>query len=501
MITHPEIKMVRIPCTGRISKSLLLKAFEMGADGVALAGCKAGSCRYGNGTVTAEENTKDIREILELIGLKNERLRLTTFLPDESDSMLAFLNDFYDEITKIGHSPVNTGEQLQFGEEKSQSLKEIISSHDIFACQDCGKCTSACPLPLIGKPFSPRGLAASLIAGNIDSPSAQNDIWSCMTCGLCYDRCPSAINFPEFIRDIRNLSSNNGTDTHEAHGGFFHSLMRTMASSNLKTKHWEWLPGDIKINQKSKVLFFGGCAPYFDIFFRKFLGVKTSDILTDSLYLLNFFDIQPALLYDERCCGHDLLWSGDRENFLRLARLNVEAINRMGIEQVITACPECYRTLKHDYNHNGIDINFKITHIYELLEEEISNGAVAFKKINKNITFQDSCRLSRFEDMVDLPRKLINYLAPNRFREMKYSGKASICCGNTAWTGCDSFTKALQVTRLRQVGATWSNLLLTSCPKCQIHFKCAMEDPFLGDEIKIDMMDLTSLIAKNIYWK
>ena len=42
-----EVKMVRIPCTGRISKALLFKPFEMGADGVALVGCKSGVCRYG----------------------------------------------------------------------------------------------------------------------------------------------------------------------------------------------------------------------------------------------------------------------------------------------------------------------------------------------------------------------------------------------------------------------------------------------------------------------
>ncbi|NQU13066.1 MAG: hydrogenase iron-sulfur subunit, partial [Desulfobacteraceae bacterium] len=42
-----EIKMVRIPCSGRISKALLFKPFEMGADGVTLVGCKTGTCRYG----------------------------------------------------------------------------------------------------------------------------------------------------------------------------------------------------------------------------------------------------------------------------------------------------------------------------------------------------------------------------------------------------------------------------------------------------------------------
>ena len=77
-----EIKMVRIPCTGRISKALLLKPFEMGADGVALVGCEPGSCRYGTGTNTARENVEDTRGILKLLGLGEERLRLATFMPE-----------------------------------------------------------------------------------------------------------------------------------------------------------------------------------------------------------------------------------------------------------------------------------------------------------------------------------------------------------------------------------------------------------------------------------
>ena len=103
----------------------------------------------------------------------------------------------------------------------------------------------------------------------------------------------------------------------------------------------------------------GGCAAYFDIFFRNHLGVQTSDILVDSLRLLNFFDIHPALMADERCCGHDLLWSGDRENYLKLAALNVEAINDMGVEELITGCPECYRTFARDYPEQGVEVNFR----------------------------------------------------------------------------------------------------------------------------------------------
>jgi heterodisulfide reductase subunit D len=496
-----QISMIRIPCTGRISKSLLFKAFEMGADGVVLLGCKPGTCRYGSGTATALENTEDTRDIIGLLGLGKERLRHATFLPDESDQLLQFLNDFCDQIRSLGPSPLFPVPMPEPEGVRPESVAEIVSYHDAFACQDCGKCSSACPLALIGKPFSPRELVNSIIAGDIESPSVNKDIWSCLTCGLCYDRCPSAVNFPEFIRDIRCVVRKNRGSAREAHGGFFQSLMRAMTWPGLNTKRWDWLPEDVTCDPKSKILFFGGCTPYFDIFFRNHLDVDTCNITKDSLRLLNFFDIQPALLQDERCCGHDLLWSGDRENFLKLAKMNVEAIHNLGIEEVITACPECYRTLAHDYPNHGIPLDFKVTHIYELLEKEIGKGAIEFKEINQKITFQDSCRLNWLDVPADLARKLIRRLKPIRFKEMQNNGSAAICCGNCAWTGCDAFSKALQVKRLRQAHDTGSDLLITACPKCQIHLRCAMEDPFLGEQLNMEMMDLTGIIAKTIYWE
>ena len=496
------INMVRIPCTGRISKTLLFKAFEMGADGVALVGCTSGSCRYGMGTVTAQNHVEDTRGILELLGLKKERLRLATFLPDQADSLLRFLTDFCAEVKSIGKTPIRPSPkplpELEGGEAR---IRELLSRHDIYACQDCGKCSSACPLTLSGKPFSPRAMAAAIISGTPDAPGVHADVWSCLTCGLCYERCPSAVNFAEFIQDMRSQLRKSGSGGREAHGGFFQSLMRTMTSPGLEIRHWDWLPEDIRLDPESKTLFFGGCSPYFDIFFKKHLGVETQNILVDGLRLLNFFDIHPAVLPDERCCGHDLLWTGDRANFLKLARLNVDAIHRLGIEELVTACPECYRTLSHDYPAQGIQPDFKVTHIFDLLEREIDKGAVGFEQFGGKLTFQDPCRLSRLANRADLPRKLIKRMRLGAFKEMQDSASSAICCGGTSWTGCDSFTKALQVKRLRQAHSTGSDLLVTACPKCQIHLRCAMEDPFLGEELRMEIMDLTSLLAKTIRWE
>jgi len=502
----PEISMVRIPCTGRISKALLFKAFEMGADGVALVGCKPGSCRYGVGTDTAINFTDDTRDILALLGLGKDRLQLATFLPDEVDGLRNFIEIFCNEIRSFGKSPLISTlippHKDEVKDDRFGTFSEILATHNAYACQDCGKCTSSCPLALTGKQFSPRAIAGAVIAGDLNSKEIVEDIWSCLTCGICYVRCPSGVNFPEFICDIRALVKNKDDgDSHQAHGGFFQSLMRSMTSPEMATDRWKWLPKDVKLDDNSKILFFGGCAPYFDVFFRNHIGVRTTDVLVDSLRLMNFFDITPAVLKNERCCGHDLLWSGDRKNFLKLARLNVAMIAEMGIEEVVTACPECYRTLAMDYQRFGVDIDFKVTHIYEFLEAEIDKGAVTFNQPENRLTFQDSCRMNSFDALKNLPRKLINRISSDQFVEMKDHNDVSMCCGNCAWTGCDAYSKAMQVKRLRQARETGSNLLVTACPKCQIHLQCAMEDPFRGDDLKMEVMDLTSVIRQTICWE
>jgi len=305
----PQVRMVRIPCSGRISKSLLFKAFEMGADGVALVGCEPGSCRYGNGPNLAQFHVNDTRDILDLLGLGKERLRWGTFLPEQSSSLLSFLQDFTGAVAQMGRSPVVPQSKIAAVPVPREQTMQQVVAHDVYACQECGKCTSACPLALAGKPFSPRAIANSVISGTSNGESVAKDVWACLTCGLCYDRCPSAVNFPNFVRDLRQAHHDCGQCGHEPHDGFFHALMRTMTSPDLQVRHWDWVPKDLGVDPEGKLLFFGGCAPYFDTFFRHHMPTRTQDILLDSIRLLNFFDITPRLLSRERCCGHDLLWS------------------------------------------------------------------------------------------------------------------------------------------------------------------------------------------------
>ena len=502
----PEaVHMVRVPCTGRVDRALLLRAFAKGADGVAMVGCSPGTCRYGSGTPTAIRNTQDTATILDLMGIGRQRLRFATFLPEQSEELLDFLQTFLEDLQKLGPTTITTiPEDAPIGVPAvlpRKEVAELTNTYNIHACQDCGKCSSACPLALVGKPFSARGIATAVINNDLYKTNVQENVWSCLTCGLCYERCPSAVNFPAFIKELRHLYQKNTIHGKEAHGGFLHSLMRSMASPDLTPDRWRNIPEKLEVDSDSKVLFYGGCAPYFDIFFGKHIDVDTEKILFDSIRLLNFFDVHPRLLNDERCCGHDLLWSGEQKHFKKVAQLNVDRLNSLGIETMITSCPECYMTFKTTYAEMGFQLNFEIVHLYDFLEKEIDRGAVEFTPLDKSITFQDSCRLSRLEDRPELPRQLISRLQTDTFTEMRESGKGAMCCGNTAWTGCDSYSKAMQVKRLQQAGETGAELLVTSCPKCQIHLRCAMQDPFREEELQMEMLDLTSVIAQTITWK
>jgi Fe-S oxidoreductase len=79
--------------------------------------------------------------------------------------------------------------------------------------------------------------------------------------------------------------------------------------------------------------------------------------------------------------------------------------------------------------------------------------------------------------------------------EMPRNGRRGGCCAGGTWGNCDRYAKQIQVDRLREARATGAEVLVTACPKCQIHFRCAMKDPNLESEVEIEMRDVAELVA------
>ncbi len=73
--------------------------------------------------------------------------------------------------------------------------------------------------------------------------------------------------------------------------------------------------------------------------------------------------------------------------------------------------------------------------------------------------------------------------------------ETALCCGANPWVYCSAVNHQIQGARLAQAKATGADILFTGCPKCQIHFRCAMRDEKVDEEARIEVEDLVVLAA------
>ena len=102
-----------LPCTGRIDESLLLKAFENGADGVMVIGCLEGDCHYVNGNIRARARVERVYNILGQINIGPDRVRMFNLSAGEGAKFAAFANEFVDPIEELGPSPINVARSTE----------------------------------------------------------------------------------------------------------------------------------------------------------------------------------------------------------------------------------------------------------------------------------------------------------------------------------------------------------------------------------------------------
>ncbi|MFC2041580.1 (Fe-S)-binding protein [Chloroflexota bacterium] len=375
-------------------------------------------------------------------------------------------------------------------------LPGVINDTRIRLCLDCGKCTVVCPVVRYDPEFNPRLIVQAALGHNGYSP-VDEKVWSCLSCNMCMERCNYNVKFTDFIRFLRYRALAEGSEVQYSHGGTPQSIMHLMANRDIKQNRLNWLPEDIKIRKQSDTAFFVGCAPYFDALFSD-LDVRTAEGSKGALMLLNRSQIPFTLLSNERCCGRDLLLMGDTERFLALAQANEHELKRRGIKNIITSCPECYYTLKADYPKflENWDINVK--HITEIISPLIENGQLALGGLKQKVTYQDPCTLGRYSRIFDQPRHILNSMDNLEVVEMADNREKALCCGASPWVHCSLVNKQIQKERLAQAGTTGASKLVTACPKCQIHLKCAQKNAENNDVCQIEIQDLFELAAQSL---
>lgn len=376
----------------------------------------------------------------------------------------------------------------------------IIQRTRAYLCLDCGKCTSSCPLARVDPEFSPRRIVERLVFGEPEAVITDPRLWSCMTCGLCSVRCPSGVDFSRFIVEMRAAAFEAGEQGIYAHNGILQEVMR-IQTLNVQQDRIGWLTGDMQTSDQGEYLYFVGCLPYFDVVFAD-LEVNALDIARHAVRLMNKAGITPIVSNGERCCGADLLLAGDVDSFRRLAELNLDLIRKSGATKVVVTCAGCYNALQNDYPADVGQLPFEVMHLTEVLAERLQTGEFSLvsppgrdtSTAPELVTYHDPCRLGRYLEVYDPPRAVIAATPGLELVEMEDNRERAMCCGSTAWVNCSGCAKLIQREKLRQARETGARVMLTTCPKCQIHLSCASRD--LKPEQAIEVADVVSWVGR-----
>ncbi|TXT60161.1 MAG: CoB--CoM heterodisulfide reductase iron-sulfur subunit D [Promethearchaeota archaeon] len=376
-------------------------------------------------------------------------------------------------------------------DEYSKFLKQIHSNEIrslLRKCYQCARCSGVCQLSKVQK-FAPSRIIQKILEGFEEKVLSSGVLWECLMCNSCLQGCPEEINFADIVRNakykmITQYSQDPGDYT--AHKGIYTSISELMSQTHIEPKrNLEWVPEDCKTSTQGSILYHIGCIPYFNFEFDTLNSIPVS-----TLKILCQLESEPiVVLENEVCCGHDLYWGhGNFKAFFNLAMKNIRNFEKAGISTIITSCAEGYRTFKIEYPKviDNFEQKFTVKHLIEYVYDKWKEGDLHFKTpedIDSRVrfTFHDPCRMSRFlpksNTIMEKVREIFHELKKSGyyFEEMEHNKRNSLCCGVGSWMNCNERSKALRYKRLSEAKEVGS-ILVTSCPKCIMHFNCLQND-------------------------
>lgn len=98
----PNIRILRVPCSGRVDPMFILKALLDGADGVIVLGCHPGDCHYGEGNYHTRRRLALMEELLTFTGVEPERVRLDWVSASEGKKFAGVINEFTEAVRALG---------------------------------------------------------------------------------------------------------------------------------------------------------------------------------------------------------------------------------------------------------------------------------------------------------------------------------------------------------------------------------------------------------------
>jgi len=102
MKSAPNVRTVRVMCSGRVDPQLVVKSFQLGADGVLVLGCHPGDCHYSEGNYKAARRISLLKKMMAQFGIEDERIRLDWVSASEGVRFKNIVNEMTEQIRVLG---------------------------------------------------------------------------------------------------------------------------------------------------------------------------------------------------------------------------------------------------------------------------------------------------------------------------------------------------------------------------------------------------------------
>jgi glycolate oxidase iron-sulfur subunit len=397
-------------------------------------------------------------------------------------------------------------------------------------CSKCGGCQAVCPLygETQSEPLVARGklfLIKNYLDGELDlSPKMMDLMNLCLLCKACTVQCPNSIPVDELVLSIRqeiadqkgisfvkknvfqHLLQNNGRLTTAAKGAYLyqHSGLQWLLR---KTHLLNLLPGGIAdkeglLPRMSRSPFRAQIpqiisSPHPRLRVGYYTGCLTNYVFTETgravLQVLKNHPVEVSIP-EQWCCGLPALANGDQESALQLARRNIEAFQKAGVDVIITDCASCGSMLRQYGDLLGSEearsFAGKVIDFSRLFDDLI-DFEPGEKEVKAVATYHDPCHLRRGQGVAEAPRKLIRAIPGVTFQEMK---EADRCCGAAGSFNLSHYHLSTKIGRRKALNIrnSGADIVTTGCPSCIMQIGHVLE----LEELPVQVMHLAELASK-----
>ncbi len=400
---------------------------------------------------------------------------------------------------------------------------------DFFTCTECGRCSHQCPATNTGKKLSPKDLATDLrdfsykhqtalgaggngqdaggdgkppphqvgLIGAVIDPEV---IWACTTCRACEQECPVFISYVDKIVELRRHMVMEQGEFPEQLQNVFRGI-ETVGNvySFANEERADWAKGlDIPLmaeKQEVECLYWVGCAPSFDDRSRK--------VARAFAQLMQEAGVDFAILGpEETCTGYAARRAGNEYLFQMYAQQNCETLNKYKFQKIVTTCPHCFNTLKHEYHDFGGD--YDVVHHTDFLAQLVRQGQLKPQHpVEGTVAYHDSCYLGRYNEVYDSPREILRAIPGIKVVEPEETRDRGMCCGAGGaqmWKEEEPGSGKVNHRRIKQMleplpDTSSSCTVATACPFCMTMLRDGLKDLEFED---VQQLDLAEILLKSV---